>query len=88
MTPYASYVATAIINSLSLAISGFLMGFAGYILLVRFSSNAVKALGCLLVMSGFIVALLGIFLTLSPHAPESSTFFTVRQGISSYSEQL
>lgn len=86
MTPYASYVAMAIMNSLSLAISGFLIGFAGYILLVRFSSNAVKALGCLLMVGGFIVTLLGIFLTLSPHVPESSTFSTVRQGISSYSK--
>lgn len=86
MTPYASYVAMVIMNSLSLAISGFLIGFAGYILVVRFSSSVTKVLGCLLMVGGFIVTLLGIFLTLSPHVPESSTFFTVRQGISSYSK--
>lgn len=86
MTPYASYVAMAIMNSLSLAISGFLIGFAGYILVVRFSSSVTKVLGCLLMVGGFIVTLLGIFLTLSPHVPESSTFFTVRQSISSYSK--
>ena len=86
MTPYASYVAMAIMNSLSLAISGFLIGFAGYILVVRFSSSVTKVLGCLLMVGGFIVTLLGIFLTLSPHVPESSTFSTVRQGISSYSK--
>lgn len=74
MTPYASYVAMAIMNSLSLAISGFLIGFAGYILVVRFSSSVTKVLGCLLMVGGFIVTLLGIFLTLSPHVPESSTF--------------
>lgn len=74
MTPYASYVAMAIMNSLSLAISGFLVGFAGYILVVRFSSSVTKVLGCLLMVGGFIVTLLGIFLTLSPHVPESSTF--------------
>lgn len=74
MTPYASYVAMAIMNSLSLAINGFLIGFAGYILVVRFSSNVAKVLGCLLMVGGFIVTLLGIFLTLSPHVPESSTF--------------
>lgn len=86
MTPYASYVAMVIMNSLSLAISGFLIGFAGYILVVRFSSSVTKVLGCLLMVGGFIVTLLGIFLTLSPHVPESSTFFTVRQDISSYSK--
>lgn len=86
MTPYASYVAMAIMNSLSLAISGFLIGFAGYILVVRFSSSVTKVLGCLLMVGGFIVTLLGIFLTLSPHVPESSTFSTVRQSISSYSK--
>lgn len=64
-----------IMNSLSLAISGFLIGFAGYILVVRFSSSVTKVLGCLLMIGGFIVTLLGIFLTLSPHVPESSTFF-------------
>jgi hypothetical protein len=74
MTPYASYVAMAIMNSLSLAINGFLIGFAGYILVVRFSSSVTKVLGCLLMVGGFIVTLLGIFLTLSPHVPESSTF--------------
>lgn len=74
MTPYASYVAMAIMNSLSLAISGLLFGFAGYILVVRFSSSVTKVLGCLLMVGGFIVTLLGIFLTLSPHVPESSTF--------------
>lgn len=74
MTPYASYVAMAIMNSLPLAISGFLIGFAGYILVVRFSSSVTKVLGCLLMVGGFIVTLLGIFLTLSPHVPESSTF--------------
>ena len=74
MTPYASYVAMAIMNSLSLAISGFLIGFAGYILVGRFSSSVTKVLGCLLMVGGFIVTLLGIFLTLSPHVPESSTF--------------
>lgn len=61
MTPYASYVAMAIMNSLSLAISGFLIGFAGYILVVRFSSSVTKVLGCLLMVGGFIVTLLGIF---------------------------
>lgn len=86
MTPYASYVAMVIMNSLSLAISGFLIGFAGYILVVRFSSSVTKVIGCLLMVGGFIVTLLGIFLTLSPHVPESSTFSTVRQGISSYSK--
>ena len=45
MTPYASYVAMAIMNSLSLAINGFLIGFAGYILVVRFSSSVTKVLG-------------------------------------------
>lgn len=74
MTPYASYVAMAIMNSLSLAINGFLIGFAGYILVVRFSSSVTKVLGCSLMVGGFIVTLLGIFLTLSPHVPESSTF--------------
>ena len=74
MTPYASYVAMAIMNSLSLAINGFLIGFVGYILVVRFSSSVTKVLGCLLMVGGFIVTLLGIFLTLSPHVPESSTF--------------
>lgn len=74
MTPYASYVAMAIMNSLSLAINGFLIGFAGYILVVRFSSSVTKVLGYLLMVGGFIVTLLGIFLTLSPHVPESSTF--------------
>lgn len=74
MTPYASYVAMGIMNSLSLAISGFFIGFAGYILVVRFSSSVTKVLGCLLMVGGFIVTLLGIFLTLSPHVPESSTF--------------
>lgn len=86
MTPYASYVAMVIMDSLSLAISGFLIGFAGYILVVRFSSSVTKVLGCLLMVGGSIVTLLGIFLTLSPHVPESSTFFTVRQDISSYSK--
>lgn len=86
MTPYASYIAMVIMNSLSLAISGFLIGFAGYILVVRFSNSVTKVLGCLLMVGGFIVTLLGIFLTLSPHVPESSTFSTVRQGISSYSK--
>lgn len=88
MTPYASYVAMAIMNSLSLATSGFLIGFAGYVLVARFSSSVVKVLGCLLMVGGFIATLLGIFLALSPHVPESSTFFTVRQNISSYSESL
>ena len=86
MTPYASYVAMVIMNSLSLAISGFFIGFAGYILVVRFSSSVTKVLGYLLMVGGFIVTLLGIFLTLSPHVPESSTFSTVRQSISSYSK--
>lgn len=86
MTPYASYVAMVIMDSLSLAISGFLIGFAGYILVVRFSSSVTKVLGCLLMVGGSIVTLLGIFLTLSPHVPESLTFFTVRQDISSYSK--
>ena len=85
MAPYASYIAMVIMNSLSLAISGFLIGFAGYILVVRFSSKVVQVLGLLLIVSGFIVFLLGVFLTLSPHVPESSTF-TVRQSISSYSK--
>ena len=44
MTPYASYVAMGIMNSLSLAISGFFIGFAGYILVVRFSSSVTKVL--------------------------------------------
>lgn len=87
MTPYASHVAVAIMNSLSLACTGFLIGFAGYISVVRFSSSVAKVLGCLLMVGGFIITLLGIFLTLSPHVPEGSTFFTVRQGVSSYSGQ-
>lgn len=74
MTPYASYVATAIMSSLSLAISGFLFGYGGAILVVCYSSRAVKALGWLFIVSGFIMALLGIFSTLLPHVPESSTF--------------
>lgn len=86
MTPYASYVAMSIMNSLSLAISGFLFGYGGVILVARWSSKAVQVLGWLLVVSGFIAVLLGIFLALSPHVPESSTFSTVRQSISSYNE--
>lgn len=86
MTPYASQVAAAIMNSLSIAICGFLSCFWGVVLIARSSNSAVAAIGCLLAVSGFIVALLGIFLALSPHVPESSTFFTVHQGISSYSE--
>lgn len=74
MTPYASYVAMSIVNSLSLAISGFLLGYGGLILVARCSSKVVQVLECLLIVSGFIVFLLGVFLTLSPHVPESSTF--------------
>lgn len=88
MTPYAAYVAMGIMNSLSLAIIGFFSCFSGVVLIARSSSNAVGVIGYLLVASGFIVALLGIFLALSPHVPEGSTFFTVRQGVSSYSRQL
>lgn len=87
MTPYAAHVAMAIMNSLSLAISGFLIGFAGYVLVVRFSGSVAKVLGYLLMVGGFIATLLGIFLALSPHVPEGSTFSTVRQGVSSYSGQ-
>lgn len=87
MTPYASHVAMAIMNSLSLACVGFLIGFAGYVLVVRFSSSVAKMLGYFLMVGGFITTLLGIFLALSPHVPEGSTFFTVRQGVSSYSGQ-
>lgn len=81
MTPYASYVAMAIMNSLSLAISGFLIGFAGYILVVRFSSSVTKVLGCLLMVGGFIVTLLGIFLTLSPHVPADPVFVPAHKDI-------
>lgn len=81
MTPYASYVAMAIMNSLSLAINGFLIGFAGYILVVRFSSSVTKVLGCLLMVGGFIVTLLGIFLTLSPHVPADPVFVPAHKDI-------
>lgn len=83
MTPYASYVAMAIMNSLSLAISGFLIGFAGYILVVRFSSKVVQVLGLLLIVSGFIVFLLGVFLTLSPHVPADPVFTPAPKSIMS-----
>lgn len=81
MTPYASYVAMAIMNSLSLAINGFLIGFAGYILVVRFSSSVTKVLGCLLMVGGFIATLLGIFLTLSPHVPADPVFVPAHKDI-------
>lgn len=87
MTPYASYVAMAIMDSLSVAICGFFSCFFGVVLIARSSSRTVTAIGYLLAISGFIVALLGIFLALSPHVPEGSTFFTVRQDISGYSRQ-
>lgn len=86
MTPYASYVAMAIMDSLSIAICGFLSCFWGVVLIARSSSRAVAAIGYLLTVSGFIAALLGIFWALSPHVPESPTFSTVRQDISSYGE--
>ena len=83
MTPYASYVAMVIMNSLSLAISGFFIGFAGYILVVRFSSSVTKVLGYLLMVGGFIVTLLGIFLTLSPHVPTGPVFTPTPKSIMS-----
>lgn len=66
MTPYATQVAMSIMDSLALALSGI-------ILMVRSSSKVVQALGSVIVVAGFIVALVGIFLTLSPHVPPRVT---------------
>ena len=81
MTPYASYVTMGIANALSLAISGFLFGYGGVILLARCSSKAVQVLGWLLVVSGFIAFLLGIFLALSPHVPADPVFTPAHKDI-------
>lgn len=81
MTPYASYVAMAIMNSLSLAISGLLFGYGGLILAARCSNKAIQVLGLLLVAGGFIAVLLGIFLALSPHVPADPVFVPAHKDI-------
>lgn len=78
MTPYAAQVAMSIMDSLALALSGILFVFSGIILMVRSSSKVVQALRSVIVVAGFIVALVGIFLTLSPHVPPRATIIPGR----------